>query len=199
MGALEFAPAIGPRAKQTIHIEVGKLVELASEVLAHRNDLQTSFAAEGREDALRDILRVGTSAGGARAKAVIAWNPETNWLPCNTGLPSPTSNLLEMGFDTSGFLYSVVSASNGHNAGLFRSVAEVNPPKSSVYQFTGNGAWSDPNNWANANKPGLNVGGNKIVIINPGPNGECILDQPLNLSNGAKLKIYPGKKFTILD
>jgi serine/threonine-protein kinase HipA len=78
MGALEFAPAIGPRAKQTSHIEVSKLVELASEVLTHRNDLQASFAAEGREEALRDILRVGTSAGGARAKAVIAWNPETN-------------------------------------------------------------------------------------------------------------------------
>ncbi|MCP5277526.1 MAG: type II toxin-antitoxin system HipA family toxin [Thiobacillus sp.] len=78
MGALEFAPAMGPRAKQTTHIEVSKLVELASEVLTHRNDLQASFAAEGREEALRDILRVGTSAGGARAKAVIAWNPETN-------------------------------------------------------------------------------------------------------------------------
>ena len=78
MGALEFAPAIGPKAKQTTHIEVSKLVELASEVLTHRNDLQASFAAEGREDALRDILRVGTSAGRARAKAVIAWNPETN-------------------------------------------------------------------------------------------------------------------------
>jgi len=78
MGALEFAPAIGPRAKQSAHIEVSKLVELASEVLTHRNDLQASFAAAGREDALRDILRVGTSAGGARAKAVIAWNPETN-------------------------------------------------------------------------------------------------------------------------
>ena len=78
MGALEFAPAIGPRAKQTTHIEVSKLVELASEVLTHRNDLQASFGAEGREEALRDILRVGTSAGGARAKAVIAWNPETN-------------------------------------------------------------------------------------------------------------------------
>ncbi len=78
MGALEFAPAIGPRARQTTHIEVGKLVELASEVLSHRNNLQASFVAEGREDALRDILRVGTSAGGARAKAVIAWNPETN-------------------------------------------------------------------------------------------------------------------------
>ncbi len=34
--------------------------------------------AEGKEDALKDILRVGTSAGGARAKAVIAWNPKTN-------------------------------------------------------------------------------------------------------------------------
>jgi serine/threonine-protein kinase HipA len=78
MGALEFAPAIGPKAKQTAHIEVSKLVELASEVLTHRNDLQASFGAEGREEALRDILRVGTSAGGARAKAVIAWNPETN-------------------------------------------------------------------------------------------------------------------------
>ncbi|MCY7388593.1 MAG: type II toxin-antitoxin system HipA family toxin, partial [Burkholderiales bacterium] len=78
MGALEFAPAIGPTARQTTHIEVGNLVELASEVLSNRNNLQASFAAEGKEDALRDILRVGTSAGGARAKAVIAWNPKTN-------------------------------------------------------------------------------------------------------------------------
>src|SRR5690606_33802341 len=31
-----------------------------------------------RQKALQDILRVGTSAGGARAKALIAWNPETN-------------------------------------------------------------------------------------------------------------------------
>ena len=78
MGALEFAPVIGPRAKETTRIEVGKLVELASEILTHRNKLQTTLAAEGGEDALRDILRVGTSAGGARAKAVIAWNPKTN-------------------------------------------------------------------------------------------------------------------------
>ncbi len=33
---------------------------------------------KSRERALTDILRVGTSAGGARAKAVIAWNPATN-------------------------------------------------------------------------------------------------------------------------
>ena len=78
MGALEFAPAIGPGATQTTHIEVSRLVDLASEILTHRNNLQATFAMDGREDALQDILRVGTSAGGARAKAVIAWNPQTN-------------------------------------------------------------------------------------------------------------------------
>jgi len=78
MGALEYAPAIGPRARQTQRIEVDRLVELASRVLTHRNDLHASFADEDKEAALRDILRVGTSAGGARAKAVIAWNPATN-------------------------------------------------------------------------------------------------------------------------
>lgn len=83
MGALEFYPVIGPGAKQTNPIEVGQLVELASEVLTHRKDLQATLAAEGREDALRDILHVGTSAGGARAKAVIAWNPKTNAVRSN--------------------------------------------------------------------------------------------------------------------
>ena len=78
MGALEFAPSIGPKARQTNPIEIGKLVELASEVLTHRNKLQASFTDAEKEHALRDILRVGTSAGGARAKAVIAWNPKTN-------------------------------------------------------------------------------------------------------------------------
>jgi serine/threonine-protein kinase HipA len=78
MGALEFAPAIGPRARQASRIQIDRLVELASEVLTHRNNLQVSFADESREQALTDILRVGTSAGGARAKAVIAWNPVSN-------------------------------------------------------------------------------------------------------------------------
>ncbi len=71
MGALEFAPVIGPQARRAGQIQIGKLVELASEVLTHRNDLQVSFANEDRGQALTDILRVGTSAGGARAKAVI--------------------------------------------------------------------------------------------------------------------------------
>jgi serine/threonine-protein kinase HipA len=78
MGALEFSPVTGPGAKQAGRIEVDQLVALASDVLSHRNNLQASFADGDMEDALKDILRVGTSAGGARAKAVIAWNPETN-------------------------------------------------------------------------------------------------------------------------
>jgi len=78
MGALEFLPATGPTPRRAKKIAVDALVELASEVLSHRDDLKASFADAGREDALKDILRVGTSAGGARAKAVIAWNPTSN-------------------------------------------------------------------------------------------------------------------------
>jgi serine/threonine-protein kinase HipA len=78
MGALEFTPSIGPQSRIANKIEIDTLVELASEILSQRSDLQVSFADESREQALTDILRVGTSAGGARAKAVIAWNPATN-------------------------------------------------------------------------------------------------------------------------
>ena len=78
MGALEFHPATGPRLRTANKIDVDALVNLASEILAHRNDLKSSFSDGKKANALRDILRVGTSAGGARAKAVIAWNAQTN-------------------------------------------------------------------------------------------------------------------------
>jgi len=78
MGELEFAPSIGPKPQQAKKIEIDALVKLASEVLTHRKNLKTTFASASRKNALNDILRVGTSAGGARAKAVIAWNRETN-------------------------------------------------------------------------------------------------------------------------
>ncbi len=78
MGALEFAPVLGPRPRKAAKIEIDTLVQLASDVLTHRNDLKASFAGAEREKALRDILIVGTSAGGARAKAVVAWNRNTN-------------------------------------------------------------------------------------------------------------------------
>jgi serine/threonine-protein kinase HipA len=78
MGALEFAPILRPRRERAKKIELDALVELVSEVLNHRNNLQGSFTDKDKAEALQDILRVGTSAGGARAKAVIAWNRETN-------------------------------------------------------------------------------------------------------------------------
>lgn len=77
MGAIEFAPSHGPRPSGRHDIQIDALVALASDVLSHRGDLSASFADPGREAALKDILSVGTSAGGARAKAVIAWNPRT--------------------------------------------------------------------------------------------------------------------------
>lgn len=78
MGALEFAPVLGPKSRKSAKIEVDALVRLASEVLTHRDDLRGHFHEAGKEKALRNILSVGTSAGGARAKAVIAWNRATN-------------------------------------------------------------------------------------------------------------------------
>jgi serine/threonine-protein kinase HipA len=78
MGALEFKPVQGPAPRKAAKIEIDALVQLAGEVLTHRSDLRGHFDAAGKERALRDILSVGTSAGGARAKAVIAWNPATN-------------------------------------------------------------------------------------------------------------------------
>ena len=78
MGALEFAPSMGPRPRRVTKIEIDALVQLASVVLTHRGALKGSLGEAARGMALNDILRVGTSAGGARAKAVIAWNRATN-------------------------------------------------------------------------------------------------------------------------
>ena len=74
MGALEFEPTLTRQRAGSV-IDVGKLVELANEALADRGELHTNLKDD---EALTEILRVGTSAGGARAKAIVAWNPTTN-------------------------------------------------------------------------------------------------------------------------
>lgn len=76
MGALEFHPAIGKEYTHSHPIELPHLVTLASEVLSKKTKIHGTLTKE----TLKDVIRVGTSAGGARAKAVIAWNPETNEL-----------------------------------------------------------------------------------------------------------------------
>lgn len=72
MGALEFKPAIGPEAKDSTAIALADLVEGARRAV--RGDLGLDASARA---VLSQIVSVGTSAGGARAKAVVAWNPKT--------------------------------------------------------------------------------------------------------------------------
>ncbi|MDE0039322.1 MAG: type II toxin-antitoxin system HipA family toxin [Gammaproteobacteria bacterium] len=74
MGALEFRPAIRGRGRRHT-IEVAELVDLANRVLDDRAGLAGRLGGDDDRRALEDILSVGTSAGGARAKAVLAWNP----------------------------------------------------------------------------------------------------------------------------
>lgn len=78
MGALEFQPSTGPDPTSVALVEVEALAELASKILAQRSGLSVALESGAEEQALTQLLRVGTSAGGARAKALIAWNPETN-------------------------------------------------------------------------------------------------------------------------
>lgn len=73
MGALEFHPERGSHRESSAPLEMQSLVEEARRLI--EGNLNVDREAQ---DALANILRVGTSAGGARAKAVIAWNPKTN-------------------------------------------------------------------------------------------------------------------------
>jgi serine/threonine-protein kinase HipA len=79
MGALEFRPALRDRQSGSVPLDVAELVDLANTALAKKEMLSTQIGEKSGDDldAMRDILRVGTSAGGARAKAVIAWNEKT--------------------------------------------------------------------------------------------------------------------------
>ncbi len=78
MGALEYAPVLGPKPRRATKLHVDALVQLASEVLSHRENPAGHFSGKSRTQALAEILKVGTSAGGARAKAVIAWHRRTH-------------------------------------------------------------------------------------------------------------------------
>ncbi len=77
MGALEFEPVLKNVPKQSAKIEITELVKLAQKVLSKKEKLYTCLGSDD-EKALKEIIRVGTSAGGARAKAVIALNDKTN-------------------------------------------------------------------------------------------------------------------------
>lgn len=76
MGALEFEPSGLESKKQPFKIEVNGLVEMAQKMLSKRSSFSTDLHAD-EKSAMLDILKIGTSAGGARPKAIIAFNEKT--------------------------------------------------------------------------------------------------------------------------
>lgn len=74
MGALEYHPAISGDAKESEIVNVSEMVRFASDVLNKRKSAGIDMSSA----TYSQLLKLGTSAGGARAKAVIAWNEETN-------------------------------------------------------------------------------------------------------------------------
>jgi serine/threonine-protein kinase HipA len=80
LGALEFKPAQGP--KSLTALDLAKLVGEARSAVSGRIDEDD----DGTSAALRNIIEVGTSAGGARAKAIVAWNQTTGELKSGQGI-----------------------------------------------------------------------------------------------------------------
>lgn len=76
VGALEIKPSLRSESGAATNLEIDSLVRIANKILNAKESFQTDLSKE-EEAALADILKIGTSAGGARAKAVIAFNPET--------------------------------------------------------------------------------------------------------------------------
>lgn len=76
MGALEFVPAQDTHLEQSARLEINSLVEIAREVMDSKSQLDVNLN-DNRKEAIANIIKVGTSAGGQRAKAVIAYNEST--------------------------------------------------------------------------------------------------------------------------
>lgn len=76
VGALEIKPSLRTEVSKSTSLELDSLVSIANKILNTRESFQTDLSQE-EEEAMADILKIGTSAGGARAKAVIAFNPKT--------------------------------------------------------------------------------------------------------------------------
>jgi len=76
MGALEFEPVVIKESKRTFSVEIDSLVATAQKMLDQREAFTTNLNKD-EEQAVLEILKIGTSAGGARPKALIAWNEKT--------------------------------------------------------------------------------------------------------------------------
>lgn len=88
MGALEFSPPVIEGCYKSVAVEISELVKLAQDVMNERKGLNVQFGDNENADAILDILRVGTSAGGARPKAVIAMNEKGDVMSGQADAPS---------------------------------------------------------------------------------------------------------------
>ena len=104
MGALEYKPALGPDASENEIVNVSEMVRFASDVLNRRNEMSINF----NDATYSQLVKLGTSAGGARAKAIIAWNETTNEVKSGQINPEP-------GFDYWLMKFDGVSKNGDHN------------------------------------------------------------------------------------
>jgi len=132
MGALEFLPPLKGSPTASRAVEVEELVKLSNKVINERASLTGQLSGDDDTEAIGVILRVGTSAGGARAKAILAWNeatgefrsgqldPETGfsqWLMKFDGITNNRDKELAdpQGYGRIEYAYSLMAAEAGIN------------------------------------------------------------------------------------
>lgn len=122
--------------------------------------------------------------------------------PDNSVFASWTQNFTS-NYNGSWWYYSINLPSSAPT-GMWRYEITYNnqPPQATYfavnttgYSFIGNGDWNDINNWANASKPPATLPSGHEIIINPIVGGECVLNQPQQISVGGKIKVVTGKIF----
>lgn len=82
MGALEYSPGIGEHSQDADVLDLRALVNFSNAVLAEPGNSTRFVGSEDLRRAMQSMMKVGISADGSRAKAVIAWNPETGEVRC---------------------------------------------------------------------------------------------------------------------
>lgn len=97
LGALEFRPTNSPNSAPAGALDLASLVGLA------RDAVQGTLSSNKTSElALQQIISVGTSAGGARAKAVVNFNPDTMEIRAGNRLPPPGFDAWLLKFDGMG-------------------------------------------------------------------------------------------------
>ena len=122
LGALEFKPTNSPESAPAGALDLAVLVSLA------RDAVQGTLSSDKQSEPLQQIFSVGTSAGGARAKAVVNYNPATEEIRAGNRIPSPGFSAWLLKFDGIGedrqlgetqnygrieFAYSLMAAAAG--------------------------------------------------------------------------------------